>query len=165
MVINSRPLSYFSADDLVEPLMPSHLMVGRRLMSVPDRYTLEDEDDNTFTVDSNTLTSRARYLHTTIDRFWVRWKKEYLLELRETHCERGHKSSVLRVSVNDAVIIQDDNQLCGLWMPCVVEELLVGLDGEARAAVLRVSLHRTNTKRMYRPVRRLYPHEMASEHA
>lgn len=34
----------------------------------------------------------------------------------------------------------------------VVEELLVGPVGEARAAVLRVSRHRTNTKRLYRTV-------------
>lgn len=54
--------------------------------------------------------------------------------------------------MNDAVIIQDDNQPHGMWMLGVVEELLVGPVGEARAAVLRVSRHRTNTKRLYRTV-------------
>lgn len=73
-MINSRPLSYLSANNLVEPLMPSHLMVGQWLMSVPDRSTLEDEDDDAFTVNSNTLTRCARHLCSTIDRFWVRWK-------------------------------------------------------------------------------------------
>ena len=29
MVINSRPLSYMSANDLEEPLTPSHLIVGQ----------------------------------------------------------------------------------------------------------------------------------------
>ncbi len=35
-VINSRPLSYISMDDLEEPLTPSHLLVGRRILSLPD---------------------------------------------------------------------------------------------------------------------------------
>lgn len=45
----------------------------------------------------------------------------------------------------------------------VVEELLVGPDGEARAVVLCVSQRGTNTKCLYQPVWRLYPLEMASE--
>lgn len=32
MVLNSRPLTYISADDLDEPLMLSHLLVGRQLV-------------------------------------------------------------------------------------------------------------------------------------
>ncbi len=39
MVINSRPLSYISADDLDEPLTPSHLIVGRHMMSLPDHIS------------------------------------------------------------------------------------------------------------------------------
>lgn len=33
MVLNSRPLTVVSAEDLEEPLTPSHLMVGRRLQT------------------------------------------------------------------------------------------------------------------------------------
>ena len=35
MVINSRPLTYISGDDLDEPLTPSHFLTGRTAMSVP----------------------------------------------------------------------------------------------------------------------------------
>ena len=30
-IINSRPLSYLTPDDLEEPLTPSHLLMGRRV--------------------------------------------------------------------------------------------------------------------------------------
>jgi hypothetical protein len=36
MIINSRPLSYVSPDDLEEPLTPAHFLTGKRTMSFPD---------------------------------------------------------------------------------------------------------------------------------
>lgn len=35
--INSRPLSYVSSSDMEEPLTPLHLLVGRRVLNLPDR--------------------------------------------------------------------------------------------------------------------------------
>ena len=77
IVLNSRPLSYMSADDLEEPLTPSHLMVGRRLMNAPDHNCLESGD---FEVTPKSLTRRAR-----ANQLWERWRREYLVELREAH--------------------------------------------------------------------------------
>ena len=51
-VINSRPLSYISASDIEEPLTPSHLLVGRRILNLPDYLGhLADPSDDDFTVD------------------------------------------------------------------------------------------------------------------
>ena len=35
-VLNSRPLSYVSSDDLEKPLTPSHLLIGYRVLSLSD---------------------------------------------------------------------------------------------------------------------------------
>ena len=35
-IINSRPISYLSTSDIDEPLTPSHLMIGRCLLDLPD---------------------------------------------------------------------------------------------------------------------------------
>lgn len=36
MILNSRPLSYVSSEDIEEPLTPSHLLVGYRVLSLSD---------------------------------------------------------------------------------------------------------------------------------
>ena len=36
LILNSRPLSYVTTDDFEEPLTPSHLINGRRLLNLPD---------------------------------------------------------------------------------------------------------------------------------
>ena len=46
-VLNSRPLTYLSTDDLEEPLTPSHFLVGRRLLDMPDQLCPEPEEFET----------------------------------------------------------------------------------------------------------------------
>ena len=46
MILNSRPLSYVSTEDLKEPLTPSHLLMGRRVLSLPDPSYVHPEDDD-----------------------------------------------------------------------------------------------------------------------
>ena len=54
MILNSRPLTYISPDDLDEPITPSHLMTGRRLLSLPDHLCYSHDEE--FTPDSSRLT-------------------------------------------------------------------------------------------------------------
>uniref|UniRef100_A0A1X7UBW2 Integrase catalytic domain-containing protein n=1 Tax=Amphimedon queenslandica TaxID=400682 RepID=A0A1X7UBW2_AMPQE len=55
MIINSLPLSYVTQDDLDEPITPSHLLIGRRLTSLPDDICCTEDD---FTLTPPTLTRR-----------------------------------------------------------------------------------------------------------
>ena len=72
-IINSRPLSYISSSDLEEPLTPSHLMIGRRILNLPDNLGyLLDPGDEEFTVDPTQLRKRAKYLSNTLNHFWRR---------------------------------------------------------------------------------------------
>ena len=136
MVLNSRPLSYLSTDDLEEPLIPSHLIVGQRLMNTPD-YTCQQSHE--FDVTPNVLTRRARYLSATINSFWENWKREYLVGLREVHCQCKRNSYSPQLSARDIMIIHSNNQPRGMWKIGRVEKLLTGHGGESRAAVLWVA--------------------------
>ena len=76
--LNSRPISYLSSEDLDEPLTPSHLLTGRRILSIPVPMT--DEEDPDF-VDVSTrvaLTGHMHQLNRVLEHFWKRWKIEYL---------------------------------------------------------------------------------------
>ncbi len=85
-VINSRLLSYLSSLDLEEPLAPSHLLVGRRLLNLPDNLgPALDPDDKDFEISPSQLSERMKHLANVFDHFWRRWRLEYLSELRECH--------------------------------------------------------------------------------
>ncbi|XP_011408730.1 PREDICTED: uncharacterized protein LOC100636053, partial [Amphimedon queenslandica] len=142
MIINSRPLSYVTQDDLDEPITPSHLLIGRRLTSLPDDICCTEED--AFTLTPPALTRRMEFLNRQLSHFWNRWRKEYLLELREAH--RIHlRNSPGRywMQVGDIVVIHSDEKKRGFWSNGRVEELLTGRDGNVRSAVVRVyAVHR-----------------------
>ena len=73
-IINSRPLAYIYPDDLEKPLTPSHLVVGRRLLSLPDHLTyLEPKEDEDFELTKESLQRRAKHLNSVLNHFWRRW--------------------------------------------------------------------------------------------
>ncbi len=160
MIVNSRPLSYVSADDLEEPLTPSHLLIGRRVLTLPDGLCYKKEiDDDTDTSPAH-LSRRMRHLNDVLNRFWKRWRNEYLLELRECHRYRKESTATVSVSVGDVVVVHSDNMPRGFWRLARVESTIVGRDGHTRGAVLRLSTKGGRTTMLQRPIQRLYPLEI-----
>ena len=81
-VLNSGPLTYVYGDDIEEPLTPSHLMIGRRLLS---RNPNTVPAGGSYSSSVTEVARRAKYLKSLLDHFWNRRQKEYLTELRQFH--------------------------------------------------------------------------------
>ena len=162
MVLNSRPLTYMSTEDLEEPLTPSHLIIGRRILSLPtpltDSSVLDDPD---FELSTKDVSQRRKHLSAVIGHFWRRWNKEYLLELRENHrfVNRGHGASQ-EISEGDIVLIHDPDHPRTYWRMAKVEELIPSSDGMVRGAVVRVHSSTVGSSILRRPVQALYPLEI-----
>ena len=157
--LNLRPLSYVSTEDLDEPLTPSHLIVGRRLSSYPDPF-VDDARDPDYEISSADLTRRMQYLNTILNHFWVRWRREYLLELRETHRYAHVQNSPKTIAVGDVVLVYDEDLPRTLWKTAVVEDLIQGNDGLVRGARIRVKSGADKLSTLQRPVQLLYPLEI-----
>ena len=160
-VINSRPLTYMAADDLDEPLTPSHFLYGRRILTLPDGLT-EDEDSDEFSLSQpSEFNRRLKHLNLTLNKFWQRWRSEYLIELRNSHRYHGGRTDATPPSVEDVVMIHEDDKPRGLWRLGRITKLIIGKDGHVRGAVLRVSGDRT----LQRPIQKLFPLEISEQQA
>lgn len=139
-VINSRPLSYVSATDVEEPLTPSHLIVGRRLLSLPDYLGYVcDHGDEDFEVDASQLTKRMKHFASVLNHFWRRWRSEYLNELRESHRHGTKNGRDSHVATGEMVIVHDESLPRGLWKLGRIQEVFTGPDGQPRSALVRVA--------------------------
>ena len=150
-----------SSDDLDEPLTPSHLLLGRRILSLPDNLSHQgDIGDDDFEVDSDHLNKRVRYLTNVINQFWKRWRHEYFLELRESYRASQGRSKGSPIAVSDVVLVHNKHQPRGFWKLARVKETIVGKDGRVRGAVLKLSTKNGQTTLLRRPLQLLYPLEI-----
>ena len=161
-VINSRPLSYISSTDLEEPLTPSHLIVGRRLLSLPDNWDcVYDPADEDYEIGTSQLNKRMKHLANVLNHFWKRWRSEYLSELRESHCYIAKKAArSSNVKEGDIVIVHDDSLPRGLWKLGRIQEVFTGCDGLPRSALVRVATRDRQHTLLKRPIQLLYPLEI-----
>ena len=67
--VNSRPITYVYSNEQIEPLTPSHLIAGRRLLSLPQ--LIEDEEMSNQELESpETFTRCLLYLNKLLHHYW-----------------------------------------------------------------------------------------------
>lgn len=145
-----------------EPLTPSHLIYGRRLLGLPDAKT-GDLSDTDVELSSTDLSKRMNHLSNVMNHFWHRRKQEYLMGLRESHRRSVNNTIPTPIAVGDIAVVHDEDLLRGLWRLAKVEGLITGADGLVRGATIRVKSTNRRASTLRRPVQRLYPLEINSE--
>ena len=137
-ILNCRPITYVYNDEISEPLTPSHLIYGYRILSTKstnDQNLLENEQFST-----SNLSKRMKYLHNLLESYWNQWTKEYLNELREHHTTGKNVNSIIKLVGN--VFIHIHNAKRNVWKLGKVLRLLASKDRNARAAT--VKMHHQN---------------------
>ena len=162
-ILNSRPLTYVSSEDIEEPLTPSHLLTGRRILSLPDYQ--ENPEDVEFEVSLTTddVNKRVRYLNVTLEHFWRRWQSEYLAELRSAHksIKKSEGNSCI-ITPGDIVLVHDEKRPRSVWKIGRVKKLVSSKegDGKSRGAVVQVTSKGGRLMTLRRPLQLLYPLEI-----
>ena len=107
-VLNDRPLTYLpSATGDPEPLTPSHLLYGRRIVPLPHPDVGDEEICDPDYHSADQLRSKVDRQGLLLQHFQSRWKKEYLTSLREVHRTTGVTGQA--VKIGDVVQIHDDS--------------------------------------------------------
>ena len=153
-IVNSRPLTYIYDDDLDEILTPSHLLLGRRLLSRFDEEFDVGEDVNNFM-----LTKRMKYVLSLSTQIWNRFRDEYLLDLRSHHVQGSEPKR--SPEIGEIVVVESKSKR-NEWRLGKVIESIPGSDGRSRGVILR-TFDGVRSRYIKRPIERLYPIEVKSE--
>ncbi|XP_053374112.1 uncharacterized protein LOC128546792 [Mercenaria mercenaria] len=81
-----RSLTYITSDTLEpEPLTPAHLFHGQRVTTLPYKDVQNEAVNNH---NQQNMLKRVRIQQELLQRFWSRWRNDYLTSLRERHANR-----------------------------------------------------------------------------
>ena len=152
-LLNDRSITYASCDiNDLNPITPSHLLHGRRIVKLPHTDVQEDE---IYTTGASEIRQRAKKQALILQHFATRWRCEYLTALQETHRVTGNNHQ--EIKPGDVVLIHDDTTRVN-WKMAVIESVNKGADGKIWSANIRTPTGRTN-----RPVAHLYPLELSED--
>ncbi|XP_073986072.1 uncharacterized protein [Rhodnius prolixus] len=140
-ILNFRPLTAVSSspDDL-QVLTPGHFLIMRTMTALPTDGSLTPR---------TALRSKWTMAQFTVNQFWKRWHKEYLLE--QQAMLKWHSPS-FPAAEGQVVMIMDDNLPPLQWSIGRIVNLHHGRDNVARVAEVK-----TTSGLISRPVRKLCP--------
>ena len=155
--LNARPLTYVYSEQMEDILTPSHIIMGRRILNLPDFNEKCQEDS---IIDQQMLTRRMKYLSTLLKDYWHIWSKDYLTSLQEFHCNRTMRENTAFIKVGDIVVIHEEHVPRNFWRTGKVEQLIVSWDNEIRGAIVKCMTNQGRPVMLNRSVKKLFPLEV-----
>ena len=119
---------YYYSDNEESCLTPSHLLYGRTL-----KYSNLLSD----LTPGELITPKK--LDTLLSHFWGRWRKEYLVNLRESHKPATTKGEYPTIQMGDVIFMEEGNMPRSSWRLGKVEGLIKGHDNQVRGAHMKVT--------------------------
>ena len=141
-------------------LTPAYLYCGRRLLDEQNNESL-DEDITEINAAENSA-KRWRHMNKIIERFWRKWQKEYLINLRESHKMKTSKKS-LKINVNGVVSIFEEGLKRRHGKVGKVLKIIRGKVDVIRGAVVQIFSEKNGKETICRPLQKLYPLEITPE--
>ena len=123
----------------------------------------DDDNGEDIGVSQESLSKRVRHLSAIMGHFWKRWRRVYLLLLRECHRYCEGNDSPNQHKIGDIVVVHDDSHPRGFWKLAKIESLLKEADQQVRGATVQVSSKRSKTRVPRCPLKCLYPLEIDCE--
>ena len=120
-----------------------------------------DEDITEINTAENSA-KRWRHMNKIIKRFWRKWQKEYLINLRESQKMNTSKKS-LKINVGDVVSIFEEGLKRRHWKVGKVLRIIRGKDDVIRGAVVQIFNEKNGKETINRPLQKLYPLEITPE--
>ena len=147
-IINNRPISYLYPTEFETCLTPNHLLFGHRLEQTSSK-------SSPLSVELYNISQHSANTQRIIDHFWNRWRREYVVNLRESHKFQYQNQLQPKPQINDVVLVHDNNLPRFMWRLGRITELIKGHDDQYRGAIVRTQ---TNSE-LRRPINLLYPVE------
>ena len=138
-MLNSRPLTTIS-DDIndLEPLTPSHFLVGRANMNlVPTLVSVKQMDDR----------KRWKQVQALTTQFWQRWMKEYVPTITTRSKWYGDGATV---KAGEVVVLKEMKTEKGVWPIVRITKVHTGTDGIIRSVDIK-----TKDGTYHRPLNKL----------
>eukprot|EP00795_Rhopilema_esculentum_P007709 gene7709-13536_t len=131
--------------------------LGLQMITLPERYFEEDIDYNET---ADVARKREQHVARVFQHYWRRWKKEYLIDLREYHKVPNKTRDRPNINIGDVVTVQDENIRNRIeWKLGRVADLIIGRDDVTRGARIQLA----NGNFIERPIQKLFPLELSSE--
>ena len=141
-IVNSRPLAVESLTDVsIDPLTPSHLLTMKSKAVFPPPGIFQKADVY--------CRKRWRSVQYLANEFWNRFKKEYL---QASQKRTKWNTTCRNLTVNDIVLIMDEDTPRSKWPMGRVMEVFPSDDGLVRKVNLKVA---SSTTLLKRPVTKL----------
>ena len=163
-IINERPITFVVNEEIVCPLKPIDILNPNSEKSEEIQFypeiDIEIEKDEDFFISHKATKNRDKILESykksliNVHKFWLEWKKTYLLELREKY-EKMNRNTNKFPQINQIVII-DEGEKCprSFWKIGRIEKII-----SDRTVLVDLG----NKKVLERPTKLVYPLEIEVE--